>query len=488
MKFFHISYFAFLVLSFHSLALGEFSLLPSEATSGEIEVASADGRLVLSAKGEKDAELIVGGNFIGIRSPLNSQNAAVNADGALPADEYFELSLGAETGLSKLCVIWTRADLTITGFNSNPGVVLQGSGDSAFDASTGTLTIRQPWTAGNKICYTFLNPQASSGRTLSVYPLDANAPNPAVAIAEIQYVHLEQQSAIATPERYLQHFPQLLEARWPNNRTVNIVIYGDSTSYGYNAKGLPGFFNAYPNFLRGLLKERYPYAVINVIATGRYGLNSSDAMSDFQANVLDHRPDLLIIDFGKEDVKGNQGTALEALSQIIQKARDNALRVILTTPPVPEQYEGHSPAELALGIVDLAHEEDVGVVDIFARLRDWGGSLKTPFEDDILTADGHWVIARELLNWFPENPLSSISSGFISSACDSDEVQCSFTIEGMQGRTILLQRTSELNRFWSTIDVISPQSNETFQIHPPFDITKIANDKETVFYRLVLYK
>ena len=103
------------------------SLLPEDVETGESEGRSSDGLCRLEAGGTQDARLIAGGRFIGIQSSANEQNAAGDEDGLLPADEYFRISLQDGAGLQELCVIWTRAAITITGFQSNPGVVLPGA-------------------------------------------------------------------------------------------------------------------------------------------------------------------------------------------------------------------------------------------------------------------------------------------------------------------------------------------------------------------------
>src|SRR6516165_4059690 len=70
-------------------------------------------------------------------------------------------------------------------------------------------------------------------------------------------------SGAADSKAYLNSLIVLLNAKWPNNRTINIVCHGHSVPAGYFKTPVVDSFNAYPHLLHKGLKERFPYAVLN---------------------------------------------------------------------------------------------------------------------------------------------------------------------------------------------------------------------------------
>src|SRR5690242_1699681 len=71
----------------------------------------------------------------------------------------------------------------------------------------------------------------------------------------------------ADPATYLSELTAIFKTQWPKNRAVNIVCHGHSVPAGYFKTPLVDTFNAYPHLLHRGLKDRYPFAVINVIVT-----------------------------------------------------------------------------------------------------------------------------------------------------------------------------------------------------------------------------
>ena len=88
--------------------------------------------------------------------------------------------------------------------------------------------------------------------------------------------------AVAAQASYMKGITAALHAQWPHNRTINIVCHGHSVPAGYFATPVVDTFNAYPHLLHKALKERSPYAVINVIVTA-IGGECSDAIR-YQGN------------------------------------------------------------------------------------------------------------------------------------------------------------------------------------------------------------
>lgn len=215
---------------------------------------------------------------------------------------------------------------------------------------------------------------------------------------------------IANKQIYLGALSDLLAKQWPENRTVNIVCHGHSVPSGYLATPLVDPFCAYPHMLHRILKERFPYAVLNVIVTGIGGENAKQGAARFERTVLNHAPDVLTIDYGLNDRKITLEEAKASWRIMIEQALNEQVKVILLTPSWEQSWfhqdENWRMLELhAEQIRDLAEEYNVGLADSFAEFQryiDQGGELQ-----DLLShinhpsRTGHGLIAASLSRWFP---------------------------------------------------------------------------------------
>lgn len=210
---------------------------------------------------------------------------------------------------------------------------------------------------------------------------------------------------------YLGDVCAVLRAYWPSNRAVNIVCHGHSVPAGYFATPRVDTFNAYPHLLHRALKERFPYAVINVIVTAIGGENSERGAARFESDVLGHRPDVLLIDYGLNDRGIGLERARAAWRSMIEAAVGRGVKVLLLTPtPDMSQREGAAPEagsplrEHAGQIRQLADEHGTGLVDSLAEFESAarGGDVT-----DYLSwlnhpnRAGHELVARAALRWFP---------------------------------------------------------------------------------------
>lgn len=89
--------------------------------------------------------------------------------------------------------------------------------------------------------------------------------------------------------------------KWPNNKTINIVCHGHSVPSGYFATPFVNTFKSYPYFVHRGIKERFPFAVTNVIVTGIGGESSQSGMRRFETEVLNHNPKIITIDYALND-------------------------------------------------------------------------------------------------------------------------------------------------------------------------------------------
>lgn len=208
---------------------------------------------------------------------------------------------------------------------------------------------------------------------------------------------------------YLADVTAEMAKKWPENRTVNIVCHGHSVPAGYFATPYVNTFSAYPHQLHQLLKERFPFAVLNVIVTGIGGENSESGAARFERDVLCHRPDVLTIDYALNDRGLGLERAETAWRSMIEKALAQNVRVILLTPTWDNSYYVKNENWEKLGqhaqlVRRLAEEYGVGLADSFAcfeaycrKESDLAGLLSHVNHPTQL---GHELVAREIAKYF----------------------------------------------------------------------------------------
>ncbi len=221
------------------------------------------------------------------------------------------------------------------------------------------------------------------------------------------------QAQVAATNDYLAPVVSLFEMKWPANRTVNIVFHGHSVPSGYFKTPAVDSLHAYPNLLRTKLAERFPHAVINVIVTAIGGENSLAGAARFDADVMTHKPDVLLIDYALNDRKIGLETARTSWVAMIQKALAMNVKVILLTPTPDQSAKLDDPNDPlnqhAEQIRKLAEEYHVGLVDSLAAfkaeiacgaaLQDLMAQVNHP------NAQGHELVGKELAKWFPTTGL-----------------------------------------------------------------------------------
>lgn len=219
--------------------------------------------------------------------------------------------------------------------------------------------------------------------------------------------------SIANSSSYLSDVVSQLKRQWPDNRAVNIVCHGHSVPAGYFATPMVDTFNAYPHLLHVALKQRFPFAVVNVIVTAIGGENSGAGCERFARDVLTHRPDVVTMDYGLNDRGMGLTDAATAWRKMIEQALAASCKVILLTPTFDVTCRagdtGADRGELARHadqIRQLAAEYAVGLADSSAAFSQYmqGGEL-----DDLLSwpnhpnRRGHELVAQQLMRWFVMN-------------------------------------------------------------------------------------
>lgn len=196
---------------------------------------------------------------------------------------------------------------------------------------------------------------------------------------------------------------------WPNNRIVNIVCHGHSVPAGYFATPFVNTFSAYPHLLHRMIKERFPFAVVNVLVTAIGGEESGSGAARFERDVLTHNPDVVTIDYGLNDRGIGLEKAKTAWEQMIDAALNRGKKVILLTPSWDNTYYLKNDDWYALEkhrdqIIGLADTYSVGLADSFAafekHVREESDLVAYLAHVNHPTEKGHALIAQELAKYF----------------------------------------------------------------------------------------
>lgn len=211
---------------------------------------------------------------------------------------------------------------------------------------------------------------------------------------------------------YLEDLIAELKAKWPRNRTIDIVCHGHSVPAGYFKTPVVDSFNAYPHLLHAGIKDRFPFAVVNVIVTAIGGETSVSGAARFARDVLSHRPRVVTIDYSLNDRRAGLEKAQAAWSAMIAQALAAKAKVILMTStsdltqlPTASEAQRRPLKEHAEQVRRLAAKHGVALADSLAAFEAYtagGKDLK-----DLLSQSnhpnraGHDLAAAELLKWFP---------------------------------------------------------------------------------------
>lgn len=209
--------------------------------------------------------------------------------------------------------------------------------------------------------------------------------------------------------RYLDPILDAMAKHWPDNKIVNIVCHGHSVPAGFFATPFINPFSAYPHLVHTLIKERFPYASVNVIVTAIGGENSVSGAARFEEDVLSHKPGLVTIDYSLNDRGIGLEAARAAWESMIERALERDIKVILLTPTWDNSYylqdeNWHNIVAHANQVRELAAKYNVGLADSFAA---WERNVAV--ESDLAqllshvnhpTRRGHQLVADEIGRYF----------------------------------------------------------------------------------------
>ena len=169
---------------------------------------------------------------------------------------------------------------------------------------------------------------------------------------------------------------------------ITIVAFGDSVTHGA-LNGEINYETVYWNRLRKKILDVRNYVPVNVINAGIGGITASGSLGRIESQVLAHRPDLIIVCFGLNDVNDSLERYLSALRTIFEKCLASGADVIFMTPNMLNTYVAPDAPESHLAYaavtakyqtegrmdlymesaVRLAEEMGVPVCDCYARWK-----------------------------------------------------------------------------------------------------------------------
>jgi lysophospholipase L1-like esterase len=181
---------------------------------------------------------------------------------------------------------------------------------------------------------------------------------------------------------------------------------------GYTAAHVVSPFNAYPHLLHQKLQGRFPTAVINVIVSGIGGENAIKGAERFKRDVLCHKPAILTVDYGANDLFQPLPKVEAAWRCMAEDAIEAGVKVIFITPPpdsgvlyYPPENKRFTHEEHSALLRGLAGEYGVALADVaavFAAKLAGGHSLhEYLISVNHLNRKGHALVAKTIHEWFP---------------------------------------------------------------------------------------
>ena len=201
-----------------------------------------------------------------------------------------------------------------------------------------------------------------------------------------------------------------LSAKWPKNRTINIVWHGHSVPSGYHQTPKVEPFGSYPFMVWQGMNERFPTAVINSITTAIGGENSVKGAARFERDVLPYHPDLLFIDYAINDRSVQLEDVERAWRSMIESAKTHQIPLILITPTGTRFDDFKDPTNaLSIRVAlirKLGKEYDLPVADVSAawqKVLDGGTPQESLLSQGLHpNAKGHAIAAQEILRTLDE--------------------------------------------------------------------------------------
>ena len=119
---------------------------------------------------------------------------------------------------------------------------------------------------------------------------------------------------------------------------VNLAAFGDSVTHGCVGPGEFDYESVWWNRLRRKISAVNPSMPVNAIDAGINGITAKASLGRIGRDVLSHRPDLVVVCFGLNDVNGPLGEYLSSLKEIFRACRSEDRDLVFLTPNMLNTY------------------------------------------------------------------------------------------------------------------------------------------------------
>ena len=160
----------------------------------------------------------------------------------------------------------------------------------------------------------------------------------------------------------------LRSANYAEHGPFNVVIVGDSVSHGcFNDEIGINCDLVYHNILRLMLGKKFPNIPVNIINTAVGGVTAAYAAEHLARDVLPHRPDLVIIAYGLNDVNGEEEDYRHNMENIIARLKAEGIDCIVLTENMLNTRvdEAATPARFLAYAYKTAEMQNSGKMDAF---------------------------------------------------------------------------------------------------------------------------
>jgi lysophospholipase L1-like esterase len=214
----------------------------------------------------------------------------------------------------------------------------------------------------------------------------------------------------------------------PRLTAFKYLAFGDSLTYGVVSASttmLVSIPESYPFLLQNRLLLQYPQQTPVVLNEGNPGeLASGEGVQRFRSVLLGHRPEVVLLMEGTNDLLFGQtgaNNAMNALRAMVREAKGQNIRIALATIP-PQRPGGARRRDAVVALIPgfndsirgLASAEGIPVIEVYNGMKD---DLTLIGVDDLHpTLRGYDVMAGLYFDAiranFESRPGSGISSGF----------------------------------------------------------------------------
>jgi acyl-CoA thioesterase-1 len=176
--------------------------------------------------------------------------------------------------------------------------------------------------------------------------------------------------------------PEKTIAKLAAGESVRIAALGDSLTYGWMVE------KGYIDFLQHMLKARYPEATVFFINRGIPGDTAEGGLRRLKEQVIDERPDLVLVQFALNDAF--IGCPLAAYEKNISRTVDRLQRettaevLLLTSVALADGHEDSLALQYYERLEQVSQQCSVSIARVHAYWKDKAGGNF----DGLLQADG----------------------------------------------------------------------------------------------------